>query len=476
MSSKPLTILVLLVLSLSAPGAGAESLRIEPKHARFDVATASSTVRQTYTIVNTGTKPVVIREWKAISDHGEVKGLPASLAPGQNATFEVELPLPGSLGHVLHRFAIFTDEDNVERYRFTLGGFVHSLVSPAPAVFDLGSPRFDSTQSQSIELDARESTPFALEGIVSAPDWLDVRIDGHKLHARLKPDGKLGIHVGNVRVKTNIAAQPFVDVATRAVVTGTLIPSTYALGLRPVHVGEKAQAEINVTYTGNGRLADLVVHAPAGWLTARSACPEQAPGKASACTRVTLSMPVKESGMGSDLIRFEMPGEPVLEVPLGTIALGAEQTVRELVLAEQGEAPPPKLDIAATLAAQTQTQQPATQPAAEDTPQTGKNVAHSEGKGPVRLRWRAANDGKVFGYMIYRATDRAGPFQRVSTTPVRNLRGDNGIPGEARRADYEFVDDSVKPGQAYYYYIDAIASNGAQSRFSPVMSKKVIKP
>jgi len=462
---------VLLLLALTAINAHAESLRIEPKHAGFDIATASSTIRQTYTVTNAGDKRVRLREWKAIAGYGTVEHLPEALAPGESVKFDVVLPLPGNLGQALHRFALFTDEADVERYRFTLGGFVYSLISPAPAVLDLGSPRFDSTTTRTIRLEAREASPLALGEIVSVPDWLDVRVEGDALHARLKPGARLGIHAGNVRVKTNLDAQPFVDVTVRAIVTGALKPSVYALGMRPMHVGDQAQTEIDIEYDGKGRLADLAVRAPAGWRTTKSACTKREPKPTSPCTRVTLSTQVKESGRGNDVIRFEIPGEPALEVPFGTIALGREQTVRELVLAEQGVDAPQKLDIANDLAAQAR--EAANTPGGGDAPR-GEKITHAEGKGPVHLRWQAANDSRVFGYMIYRATDRAGPFQRVSATPVRNSRA-SGTSG-ATRSDYDFFDDSVKPGKTYYYYIDAIASDGAQSRFSPVMSKKVASP
>ena len=446
-----------------ATTATAESLHIEPKHASFDAATASSTVRQTYTVTNTGAKTVRIRDWKAIAGHGHLKNLPETLAPGEKATFELELALPSGLGQVLHRFALFTDEADVERYRFTLGGFVYSLLSPAPAIADLGTQRFESTQTHSLEFEAREEQPLVLGRIISAPDWLDVSIENRTLHSRLRKGTTLGIHVGAIRVATNLPGQPFVDVGAKAIVSGDLRPSVYGLGMRPVHVNERAEASIELTYSGKADVSKLAIQAPDGWDMARGKCTETK--TASPCVRVALSKLMTTSGRGNETIRFELPGEPALVIPFGTVALGAEQTMRELVLDENGEAPPQKFDIGSELAKRAAV--PAT-PAASD---PGKKISHAEGKGPVRLKWRAANDGKVFGYMVYRAMDRAGPFHRVSPSPVRTRHGE-GAP--APRAEYAFVDESVQPGQTYYYYIDAIASNGAQSRFSPVMSKKVL--
>ena len=449
--------------TLLATAATAESLRIEPKHASFDAATASSTVRQTYTVTNTGDKTVRIRDWKAIAGHGQLK-LPETLAPGEKTTFELELALPSGLGQVLHRFAVFTDEPDVERYRFTLGGFVYSLLTPAPAVADLGTLRFDSTQTHSLEFEAREEDPLVMGRIISAPDWLDVSVEGRTLRSRLRKGVNLGIHVGSIRIATNLPAQPFVDVGAKAIVSGDLRPSVYGLGIRPVHVNEKAEASIEMTHANKADLSKLAVHAPDGWTITRGTCIETK--TASTCARITLSKVMTTSGRGNETIRFELPGEPTLVIPFGTVALGAEQTMRELVLDENGDAPPQKFDIGDELA-----KRAAVAPTKAPAVPAGKKISHAEGKGPVRLQWQAANDGKIFGYMVYRAGDRAGPVHRVSATPVRT-RHAAGVPAE--RAEYVFVDDAIKTGQTYYYYIDAIATNGAQSRFSPVMSKKVL--
>jgi hypothetical protein len=449
----------------------AESLRIEPKHARFDVATASSTVRQTYTVTNQGSKRIVLREWKTIGGLGDVKRLPASLEPGASATFDVELVLPGTLGESLHRFALFTDEADVERYRFTLGGFVHSLVSPAPALLDLGKPAPDSTAEHTLTLEAREATPLRLERVAASPDWLDTRVDATTVHARLRKGVGLGVHGGSIRVATNLAAQPYVDIAVKAIVEGRLRPSVYALGMRPVAVGSTAEAVIDLHYTGKAALSTLKSEVPEGWKATQTACPREAtPAETGQCLRVTLSKRMAAPGRESHMLKFRLDGEPDLTVPFGTIVLAEGRPMREMVVSDDAasnDAAPS--DIAQAL--RETVASPANPAPAQGDAGRKERISHAEGKGPVRLTWRAANDDRVFGYMVYRATDRAGPFHRVSDSPVR--RNGASAAGEGRH-DYTFTDASVKPGTTYYYYIDSIAKSGAQARFSPVMSKKVV--
>jgi hypothetical protein len=106
-------------------------------------------------------------------------------------------------------------------------------------------------------------------------------------------------------------------------------------------------------------------------------------------------------------------------------------------------------------------------PAAASSTKT-ESVARARGAGPVHLKWQASNDQKIFGYLIYRAIDRAGPFVRVSKQPVRGTRKTDGT-----ASDYAFTDADVEPGKTYYYYLDSLATNGSQERLSPVLSKTV---
>jgi hypothetical protein len=82
------------------------------------------------------------------------------------------------------------------------------------------------------------------------------------------------------------------------------------------------------------------------------------------------------------------------------------------------------------------------------------------------LKWRAASEIGVYGYLIYRAEDRAGPFQRVNETIVR-------VPADgASEHSYTYTDDDVVPGQTYFYYLDAVSTQGVKQRFSGILSKE----
>lgn len=462
------------VLALTCAGlAHAESLRIEPKHAKFDSATAYSTVKQSYTVHNDGDRVVAIRDWKSIGGLGEVKGLPKSLAPGESKAFEVDLPLPGSTGSSLHRFALFTDEADVERYRFTLSGFVYSVITPAGAQIDFGKIAATSKAQREVTLEAREAVPLQLTSVVSAPNWLEASVSGSTVSARLRPNSPLGMQAGSIKLATNVPRQPFVEVLVKAVVEGNLKPSTYVLGMKPQQVGSTAETSVELAYDGKAKLKDLRTEALPGWGVTRSKC-GQPPVTSTQCVKVTFRKQLDETGRHAGFVRFTLDGEPTLSIPFGSMVLGKDQTVRELVLKENSELANPGYanfaqalsDAASGRSAGAQAASASPQPATGD----GPKIAHSEGKAPVTLNWRSANDGKLYGYMVYRAEDRAGPFHRVSDTPI--LKSET--VAAAAIADYTFTDKSVETGKTYYYYIDTVAIDGSQQRFSPVLSKKVL--
>lgn len=444
-----------------------ESLHIEPKHANFGSAVSASTVQQNYVVSNTGSRPVALREWKAISGHGTVAGLPATLEPGESREFRVDLQLPGQLGESGFRFALFTDEADVERYRFTLSGFIYSLIAPENPSINFGTASVLPGVQREISLSAREARPLELLKVIEAPDWLEVSIDGTTVKARIIKVPILGLKSGVIRLSTNLPQQPIVEIPARAAIGGVLDSSILAMGFKPAQIGETATGGLDIRYHGKASLDALQVELPSGWTSKRSPCVD-APKDGGACVRVTVNRTIEESGQSSGDLRFRMPGEAELVVPYGLIGLGKDQTVRELLINDDpAMAKPEPLDISSIVreTATPQDAQPA-KPAADPVP--AEKVSRARGSGPVQLKWTARHDERLYGYMVYRSEDRAGPFRRVSERPVPTRSGKVGDTSE-----YGFTDEAVQPGKTYYYYIDSLGRNGIQQRLSPVLSKSV---
>lgn len=452
-----------LLLVIACGVSFAQNLRIEPKHANFEPATTFSTIKQTYTLFNDGNTPVVIRDWKAISGQGEVIGLPDSIQPGQSHQFQVELNLAGRLGESAFRFALFSDEAGVDRYRFTLSGFVFSLTSPEHALLDFGRATAGKGARREVTLSAREKTALALTAVSDTPDWLEASVSGATVVARIRDDATLGLKAGTIRVATNFAQQPYVEVAAKAIVEGNLVPSSYALGFRPTEVGNTVTAGLELNYSGKSALEALDVDVPKDWSIQRSKCLS---GKqaGSDCIRITLSRTIAKTGEDVGTLRARMPGEQELLIPIGVMGLAASQAVRELSIGdEQSDAAP---DLSKVL----RDRVAAAKPDESNAPVNREKVSRAKGSGPVRLQWTSRNEAPVYGYMIYRAEDRAGPFYRVSTLPVPAKVG---VSSANATAEHEFIDTDVAAGSTYYYYIDTLLKNGNQSRLSPVLTKTV---
>ena len=88
---------------------------------------------------------------------------------------------------------------------------------------------------------------------------------------------------------------------------------------------------------------------------------------------------------------------------------------------------------------------------------------------PVVLHWQIKPNPDVFGFNIYRASNRAGPYVRVN----KNLLGagmafNNGSTNEVR-----FEDTAVASGGTYYYYVDVVKRTGLSERLTGVLTKTV---
>lgn len=86
----------------------------------------------------------------------------------------------------------------------------------------------------------------------------------------------------------------------------------------------------------------------------------------------------------------------------------------------------------------------------------------------ARLHWNVAPNPEIFGFNVYRATQRIGPFVRVNKDIVQR-KADM----QAGEDPYVFVDRDVISGRTYYYYIDALRSSGVSERLSGTLSKTI---
>ena len=96
--------------------------------------------------------------------------------------------------------------------------------------------------------------------------------------------------------------------------------------------------------------------------------------------------------------------------------------------------------------------------------------AAGEETAKVTLRWKATDGDGNYGYLIYRAASRQGPYLRINPQLVHT-------PADgAKEHSYVYEDAAVKPGETWYYYVDTIDRSGVKRRFSGVLPKTVPTP
>jgi len=77
--------------------------------------------------------------------------------------------------------------------------------------------------------------------------------------------------------------------------------------------------------------------------------------------------------------------------------------------------------------------------------------------GQVQVNWETESEENLAGWDVYRSEGRAG-FQRISEITIPAVGGSDGTVG------YQFIDDAVRPGAAYQYYVVGLTLDGLTQR------------
>ncbi|MGB0132488.1 hypothetical protein [Dokdonella sp.] len=88
---------------------------------------------------------------------------------------------------------------------------------------------------------------------------------------------------------------------------------------------------------------------------------------------------------------------------------------------------------------------------------------------PAVLSWQIKPNPDVFGFNVYRATSRTGPFLRVSKELVRPKSSAS----DSAQNTVRFEDADVESGRTYYYYVDVVRNSGLSERLTGVVAKTV---
>lgn len=81
---------------------------------------------------------------------------------------------------------------------------------------------------------------------------------------------------------------------------------------------------------------------------------------------------------------------------------------------------------------------------------------------PITVEWRTETEINAAGFNVYRADSPNGPYTKIN---------ERLIPGEgspSAGAAYVFVDDTVRPGNTYYYRLEDIELDNSAVQHPPI--------
>jgi hypothetical protein len=321
------------------------ALRLVEPHARFGDLYQREVVEHRFTFVNVGARPLALGERVAVSGNGTMEAAPDPLPPGAEGTLNVRQPLGDRLGRTSFRYALVTDDPCVERYRFSLSGFVQSAYEPEKGALDLGWVDRAGGAEAALELFSREIDRLEVMTIEEAPAGLAIDVagragvagEGVRISATLAPGAPMGRFSGRVRLRTNVPHQPLYELTVTGNVFEDLVPAANPVDLGLVRVGEELAGEV-VLRSRSGAPAALAEVASDRDSVAATVMP-CAPAAAD-CVRLRLAHQATEEGVVEGTVRV-VPAGGGAALPIAyrgwVVAAGTE--IRRLVLDDPGAGP-----------------------------------------------------------------------------------------------------------------------------------------
>ena len=114
-------------------------------------------------------------------------------------------------------------------------------------------------------------------------------------------------------------------------------------------------------------------------------------------------------------------------------------------------------------------------PAAGDLTAAGQHAASTEIAAPEEaaddpaaplrntLRWKTSSEVENYGFEVFRATSEDGPWTLLTENPIPGA----GTSDEPRV--YVYYDETISPGQDYYYHVESLSFAGVREKFTPVI-------
>jgi hypothetical protein len=421
----------------------------------FGEAWQFGSVQAAYTLRNQGTTPARVVGIVPAQPGAQVEFEPGlALPPGGQVVVRIRQALGTRLGRVAFRYSVSIEPGAVLR-KLTLAGFVQSAYDPERAVLDFGTVDRALGGTRLLGLATREAARLGVLAIEGAPEWLRVEAQPDasdsaraavQLRARVGAGAPLGLQAGVLRVRTDLERQPIYEVAWRAAIFGDAVPAQPGLDLGLLRQGAPHTATLRLQSRTRSALDVRRVEVDGTDVQASARPCEHEPG----CVDLHVQAKPHQLGTLAGRLLVHLAGtDEALPIPYAGLVVRTDAQVRDLPL--------PESPAETAAPAPTPTTTPSPVPSAGPTSDARR----------VTLRWRAARETGVYGYLVYRAVQREGPYVRLAPAIVR-------VPEDgAVEHAYEYVDADVLPGHTYFYYLDSISSTGSKQTFSGVLTRRI---
>lgn len=416
------------------------------EHYQFEIATCSMELR------NSGDKTIRVSEAGSRFTRDSVSPASIVLPPKGVAYVEAKVDLRNKEGLSYHSFRFVTDEPGAPQRGSGVSAYVQSVLDQSLPKFDFGIVKESEAaapSSRAVTLSSREVRNLRITSIETAPEWLDVRIDGdgRTVRAALKKNAPWGVtHNGAAYVKLGLNApqQPHAWIEVDVDLRGDVVPDSNPFQLGMMRSVGKHEFLLRLTNPSGKKfkVGKLVMKGIEGKASAQSCTPA-----ASGCRLIHIVVDNHQPlGRLPGSLEIELPEfSRILPVELFGILISPETKIHELN--EQPVNPGAQSSVV--------------QPVQPNLKSALENAVRSEappplGSGPL-LRWGVAHQTRIYGYVIYRSESEDGPLLRVNREIIPLFKD-----GTDASGSYQWRDDSTQPGKSYWYQIGILNRDGSK--------------
>ncbi len=342
-----------------------------------------------------------------------------------------------------------------ESMQFLVRGsaFVYTVLDEPATKLELGTIAVGSGEQREHVFQSSDVTNFRITKVISTPKFVAIKLggDGKKLTVGLSEEAQWGMQSGFLRLATNVHDEPEIRLLVTANVLGDVRPADnpYSLGVLRTNNDNHVAVQVSSVDGKPFKIGSISLDRISGTVKV-SSCTSELPD----CKLIDLKISKKQptGNLGSQM-HIHLPDRgKTLTVGLWGILLSPTTEVRDLNKAQEAasegaksKAVTGKMDITKVL--KSAMRPPARPP------------ANPPGQGPI-LRWSVANEQPLYGYLIYRADQKDGPWRRVNDEIIPVLGHDDA------ESSYAWRDTSATAGQTYWYFIKTLANDGTKKRLT----------